>query len=148
MLFRSRKALRQKVLDQTVEGESIPRTAIFPGFGPLLGQAVEEQAAIPVSAAAIRRLGEKVVRGLIYVTDRKNIEHPYVVQIYVLKEADAAPIRDALARHGRVFELGPGISVTRAVTDEDGVCGFYEVLIWGRLKVYASVMDSSRENAT
>lgn len=143
-----REALRQKLLGQTLEGERIPRTAIFPGFGPLADQPETEQVAIPVSATAIRRLAEKVVRGLSYVADSKIIEDPYVVEVYVLNEAGAEPIRQVLAKYGKEFERGPGITVTRAVTPEDRISGFYEVLIWGRFKVYASVMDSRRENAT
>jgi hypothetical protein len=143
-----REALRQKLLRQVLEGDDIPRHAIFPGFGSLPGQSKQEQVAIPVSATAIRRLAEKVVRGLIYVVDGKIVDDPYVVDIHVLDEAGAEAIRAALAKHGQVFERGPGIVVTRAVTPEDELSGFYEVSIWGRFKVYASVMDSRRENAT
>ena len=143
-----REALRQKLLAQTLKGEKVPRSAIYPGFGPMAELPEREQVAMPISATAIRRLAEKVVRGLIYVLDGKLVEQPYVVEVHVLDDAGATPIREALVKHGKAFERGPGITVTRAVTPEDGLSGFYEVEIWGRFKVYVSVMDSRRENAT
>ena len=143
-----REATRQKLLSQVLEGENIPRQAIYPGFGPPPGQAVQDQVALPISANGLRRLAEKVVRALIYIADQRVLEAPFTLQTFVLDDAGSKPIREALAKHGTVFERGPAIKVTRAVTPQDGMSGFYEVEIWGRLKMYVSVMDSSRENAT
>ncbi len=143
-----REATRRKLLSQVLEGDNIPRQAIYPGFGPQSEQAVQDQAALPISAKGLRRLAEKVVRGLIYLTDGRFVDAPFTLQTYVLDDVGAKPIREALAKYGTVFERGPGIKVTRAVTPEDGMSGFYEVEIWGRLKMYVSVMDASREGGT
>lgn len=143
-----REALRRKLLGQTIHGEIIPRAATYPGFGPHADQPEREQVAIPVSATAIRQLAEKVVRGLMYVTDGKYVEDPHVIEVHVLDESGAGPIRDAIVKHRQVFERGPGITVSRVVAPEDGTSGFYEVAIWGRLKVYVSVMDSRRSGVT
>lgn len=143
-----REARRKKILAQALQGEKIPRQAIYPGFGPLPEQAVSDQVAILVSAKAIQRLAEKVVRGLIYLEDGRFVEEPFKIDQYVLDDVGSAPIREALYKFGEIFERGPGIRVTRAVTPEDRVSGFYEVEIWGRFKMYVAVMDSSRENVT
>lgn len=143
-----REAKRQKILAQVLEREEIPRQAIYPGFGPSPQQSPEEQVAIPISASAIRRLAEKIVRGLIYLEDRRFVQEPFKIDHYVLSDEGAAPVRAALIKFGKVYERGPGIRVVRAVTPEDAMSGFYEIEIWGHFKMYVSVMDSSREDVT
>lgn len=141
-----REARRKAILERVLDGDEIPRQAIYPGFGPVAEQPANEQVAIPVSAAAIHRLAEKVVRGLIYLNDSRFVEEPFKIEQFVLDDEGSRPIRQALAKFGETFERGPGIRVTRAVTPDDRLSGLYEVEIWGRFKMYVSVMDSSREN--
>ena len=143
-----REAKRQKILAQVLEGEEIPRQAIYPGFGPSSAQLPEEQVAIPISADAIRRLAEKIVRGVIYLEDARYVQEPFKIDHYVLSDEGAAPVKAALAKFGKVFERGPGIRVSRAVIPDDAMSGFYEIEIWGHFKMYVSVMDSSREDVT
>ena len=143
-----REAKRQSILAQRFVGEKIPRQAIYPGFGPLPEQSVKDQVAIPVSAKSIRRLAEKVVRGLIYLQDGRLVQDPFTIDCYVLDDGGTAPIKQALEKFGISFERGPGIRVSRAVTPEDGMSGFYEVEIWGRFKIYVAVMDASREKSS
>jgi hypothetical protein len=140
-----RAALRKKILASVIEGEKIPHQATYPGFGPYRDQPIEEQVAVPIKAKSIRMLAEKVVRGLIYIADGRFVEAPYEFNQFVLNEEGAAPIKTALDRFGQTYERGPGIRVRRASPVEDPKSAFYEVEIWGKLKMYASVLNTERE---
>ena len=132
-----REALRQKILKGVFEGDSIPYQAVYPGFGPQPGIHDEIRVAVPVSATSIRRLVEKIVRGITFIEDGKFVEKPYSVQQYVLTDEGAAPLKEMLDRFGTVYERGPGITVVRAVVPEDGMAAMYSIEIWGRFKGYA-----------
>lgn len=132
-----REALRQKILKEAYEGDEIPYQAIYPGFGPQSGVHDEVRVAIPVRATSIRRLVEKIVRGITYIEDGKFVEKPFAVQHYVLSEESAGPLKAILDRFGRVYERGLGITVIRAVVPEDKMTAMYSIEIWGRFKGYA-----------
>lgn len=132
-----REALRQKILKEAHEGDQIPYQAIYPGFGLQPGAHDEVPVAIPVSATSIRRLVEKIVRGITYIEDGKFVEKPFAVQHYVLSEESAGPFKALLARLGTLYERGPGITVVRAVAPDDGMTAVYSIQIWGRFRSYA-----------
>lgn len=135
---RARTAHRQKILNQVFEGEDIPYQAVYPGFGPQPGIHDLTRVAVPISATGLRRLVEKIVRGITYLQDHKLVENPYKVEHFVLTDEGAAPIKDILTRFGKVYER-PGITVTRAVVAEDQMTAVYAVGIWGRLTAYATL---------
>jgi hypothetical protein len=136
---RARAAHRQKILKQIFTGAAIPYQAVYPRFGPLPGIHDEEaeRIAIPISAKALRRLTEKIVRGITHIEDGKFIERPYKVEQYVLSDEAAGPIRQILQRFGKAYDRGPGINVVRAVVPEDQMSAVYGIEIWGRLTAYA-----------
>lgn len=88
---------------------------------------MQEQVAIPISADAVHRLAEKIVRGLIYLKDGRFVEEPFKINQYVLADGGCGPIKQALDKFGESFERGPGIRVRRAVTPDDKLSGFYEI---------------------
>lgn len=133
----AREAHRQKILKQVLEGENIPYQAVYPGFGPQPGIHDEVRVAVPLSATGIRRLVEKIVRGITYIQDHKFVEKPYKIEQFVLTDKGAGPIKAILDRFGSVYERGPGITVVRAVVPEDQMTAVYGVEIWGRFKAYA-----------
>lgn len=143
----AREALRQRILRQSFEGDDIPYQAVYPGFGPQPGLHDEERVAISISAVSVRRLVEKVVRGITYLESDQYVEEPYSVEHYVLTDEDASPIRELLHRFGTVYERGPGICVVRAVVPDDGIAALYSIEIWGRLKAYAVLSRSRNEGA-
>lgn len=132
-----REALRKKILKEVFEGDEIPYQAVYPGFGPQPGIHDEVRVAVPVSATSIRRLVEKIVRGITYIEDEKFVEKPFAVQQYVLTDESASPLKAMLDRFGTVYERDPGITVIRAVTPEDKMTAMYSIEIWGRFKGYA-----------
>lgn len=145
---KAREGYRQKILGQVFEGEAIPYQAIYPGFGPQPGIHDSTRVAVPVSAAGIRRLVEKIVRGVTYVHDKKFVESPYKIEQFVLTDEGAAPLADILRRFGKVYERGAGIVVTRAVVPEDQMTAVYGIEIWGRFKAYAFLERDKSETVS
>ena len=145
---RARAADRQKILKQVLESQAIPRQAVYPGFGPHPDMPESEHVGVPISATGLRRLTEKIVRGITYVHDRKFIEQPYRVELFVLPEEVTGPIEEMLARFGQKHERGPGITVARALVPEDRMTAVYGIEIWGRLKTYALLSREGEDAAT
>ncbi len=144
----AREALRQKILKEVFEGDNIPYQAVYPGFGPQPGVHDEVRVAVPVSATSIRRLVEKIVRGITYIEDKKFVESPFAVQQYVLSDESAGPLKAMLDRFGTIYERGPGITVVRAVAPEDQITAMYGIEIWGRFKGYAFLSKDDDHSAT
>lgn len=72
------------MLKQLREGAAIPTQGIYPSFGPHPGVDTEAQVVVPFSAKALRRLTEKIVRGITYLYDGRLIEPPHQIEFYVL----------------------------------------------------------------
>ena len=106
---RARKAKRDKILSQVLTGDNIPNTGIYPCFEEKWGRPHQEQVAITISANSVRRLSEKIVRGIFYLEDHKFIEEPWSIDVYALHDRDAAPIISILDRFGREYAREPGI---------------------------------------
>lgn len=136
----ARTALRQKILKELLEDDNIPYEAVYPGFGPQPGVHDKARVAVKISATSIRRLIEKIVRGITYIEDNSFIEKPFTVQLYTLTDESAAPLKAMLDSYGTLYEKGPGITVVRAVVPEDQTTAMYAIEIWGRLKGYAFIV--------
>jgi len=121
----------------------IPRDSVFPGFGPEEWPN-EPLLAIPVPKRAIDRLVKKIVRGITYVEDGKFIEDTHVIEPQFMHEESAGFLHEQFTRFGKRFERKPGLVIERCVTPEDGVSSMYRIEIWGRLCVYASVTQRTR----
>lgn len=144
----ARERHRQEILMQALEGSAIPERGIYPGFGPHPGEGADEQVGVPISATALHRLTEKIVRGITYLHDGRLIEPPYQIEFYALDDDDAAPLREVLRRYGQEYQRGPGIAVRRAVPHDEPLSAVYEIEIWRKLKTYAFVGRERDEHAT
>lgn len=140
---RIRQAKRQKLQREVLEGHAIPDKGIYPNLGERWNRPIEERAAITVRASSVRRLCEKVVRGITYLTDNIFIEPPYRVTFYALTDEGAAGFEEVLERFGQIFTREPGITVRRAVASEDGISSLYSIEIFGQFKMYATVAEDS-----
>jgi len=136
----ARTALRQRVLEELLQGSQIPKIGVYPGMGNRWGGPMEEQVAVRISAESLHRLTEKIVRGIFYVEDKQFIEPPYVIEFFALDSDGAKPIQELLDRLGRVYAREPGIIVHRAVLLDDGISSLFEIEFWRQFKMYASVM--------
>jgi hypothetical protein len=134
-----RAVLRERVLEEALEGAAIPEIGIYPGMGEKWGRPREEQMAVLIPADSFRRLTEKIVRGIFYVEDKKFIEPPYVVEFFALDPSVGKPIRELIHRFGAIYAREPGVVVRRAVTPDDGMSSLFEIEFWEQFKAYASV---------
>lgn len=136
-----RMARRKKLLSEMLHGDEIPTQGIYPGLGERWSRPKNSQVAIKISAHSIRRLTEKIVRGIFFVDGEQFIESPYSIDFYALTDIGAVPVKELLDRFGKEYARGPGIQIIRAITPEDGVSAIISIEIWGTVKMYASVMS-------
>jgi len=91
------------------------------------------------------RLTEKICRGIFFLEDRAFIEPPYEILHYIVASDETNPILDALRTHGTIYTREPGITVCRAVAEDNPNAAVFSIEIWGQIKVYASVLESERD---
>ena len=120
-------------------GGLTPTEGIYPNFENQWGGKAEDQGAIRVSADSIRKLTEKIVRGIHYLESKEYIEKPYAVTFFAITDEDAMEITKTLKAHGERYAREPGIEVLRILAPEDGNIAFYSITIFGKLNMYASV---------
>jgi hypothetical protein len=139
-----RAARGKKVLGETLHGADIPETAVISGMGNRWNLPTEEQVAVLLPAESLRRMTEKIVRGIFYIEEQKFIEPPYVIDFFVLPEDATAPWSQALDKFGSINACEPGIVVRRAVAHEDDMSSLFEIKFWQHFKTYASVSRSEK----
>ena len=92
---------------------------------------------------SIRLLTEKIVRGVYFLEGQKFAEPPYVITLFVLTDEEAAPIKKILDQFGREYARGPGIVIRRAISQDDSMSAFFEIVVWAQFKMYASVLANA-----
>jgi hypothetical protein len=135
-----RQAKRGKILRELFVGT--PQEFLYPNFGLDDHISIHERVSVAFSADSVRRLAEKIVRGIFYIEDGRFIEHPYRIESFVIQDKDAQPVMDIVKKYGSVYAREPGITVYRAVIPEDRVSSLFAVEIWEQFKVYAAVLAS------
>ncbi len=135
----ARSARAARLGKELLQGRDIPRSAVYPGLGERWGRTTSEGIAIHIPAGSLRRLTEKIVRGVYYLDGGTFIEPPYVVEFYAINDDDAEPIGALLKRSGKVYAREPGIEVRRAAPQDAPMMSIFEIDIWGQFKMYASV---------
>jgi hypothetical protein len=134
-----RAALRRRVRSEILQGNAIPQDGTYPGMGEKWGRRREEQVAIPIPADSVRRIAEKIIRGIFYVEDGKFIDPPYTIDFFPLDPRNEKYIREPIDRFGKRYCHEPGIMVGRVVAPEDGMSSLFEIVLWRQFKMYASV---------
>ena len=143
---RAARAARVKRLKkELLNGPDIPRSAVYPGLGERWGRSSHEGIGILVPAESIRRLTEKIVRGIYYLEDEKFIEPPLFIEFFALTDEGAEPVKDILDRFGSVYAREPGIIVRSAVPEDAPMNSIFEIQVWEQFKMYASV-DTKNPN--
>lgn len=137
---RAARAARKVQLHSALRNASeIPQSAVYPGLGERWGRPPTEGIGITVPAHSLRRLAEKIVRGIYFLENKTFIEAGHSVEFYVLNEEGAGPIKELLGRFGQEYARGSGIIVRRAIAEDQPMAAVFEIVVWGKLKMYASV---------
>ncbi len=126
---RHRKDKREKLLRQVLTGNDIPRASMYPNLGERWGRPLEQQHIITISAEQVRRLGEKIVRGIFYIEDGRFIEPPYVIEVHVVHDENIAEVIVLIDRFGKIYAREPGIIVHRAAVPEDTMYSLLKIEI-------------------
>lgn len=135
-----RMALRKRILAETRPFGQTGDLTLMPGLELHPGFTAEQQRAVMIPYELLKRVCGKVLRGCEYkLGNKRYIEDPYHLEIYFVRDRD---IKDATS----VFEtirpvnLGPGFEVRRGETlSPERRVVLYRLMIWGTIKIYASV---------
>lgn len=133
---RAREARRRKILEEMFPVGEEHMQAVVPGFGPHAG--AELPIGIWVPAEALKRLIEKVARGLTYLREERLIGPEYEIDIFV-DPTQGAVFEPLLEKFGKREERGPGITVTYAVPHNDQTASVFSFLLWGTLRLWGIV---------
>lgn len=136
---RARLKKRQQILGQMIQEGEIPESSIYPNFG-LHADISDKQYAVTINANSIKKLNEKIVRGIMYIDDGLFIEPPYEIESFTLTDESAQPIINTIEKFGSVHAREPGIIVKRATVQEDKLSSVFLIDIWGRFKMYSTIM--------
>lgn len=135
----ARAARAARLRSELIDGPQIQRSAVYPGLGERWGRPPTQGLGVRVPANSMRRLAEKVVRGIFFLEDNSFIETDHSIDFYALAEEGARPIKELLDRFGREYAREPGIVVWRAVAADQPKGALFEIDVWGQFKMYASV---------
>jgi len=114
---------------------------LLPGLGPHPGFPPGEQLAITIPFEILKRVSEKIVRGCEFKLNRgAYIEMPRKLRVYFVHDAGSEDLTAFLDRLPAT-SLGPGFEITRgqAPPDESEHLVLYRIVVWGTLKIYASI---------
>jgi hypothetical protein len=143
----ARAAQAKKILRELYRGEEIPENALIPGLGERWGRPKTEQLAIQIPSDSLKRVTEKIVRGLVYREGKKFIEMPYEVKTYVVGDSGAGLAIELLDKAGTVFRREPGFEIRRVLVEGGEYAGIYEVNFWQQFKIYATVATSDERSS-
>lgn len=137
----SRQAKREQFLRATEIVETPTTTGVLPNFGPdpSIQYPVLMTVQIPVEGLIV--LGKKIVGGLTYHFESRFIENDNEqISIFFEIDKDVARIIELVERFGQTYDIGPGITVARAVSQGESNAVLFKIEIWGRLKIYGELV--------
>ena len=140
-----RRKRRAKVLRDTIDPMTVPVESILPGFGFHSGVDPAKELGVTVGETELRALATKLIRGITWAIDGKYVEVDYKIDIHFVRDPKSSPFYEPLVRFGKTYSLGPGLTVVRAVADEDRMSGLYYLEIWRQVFMYGSVTRDEKK---
>lgn len=138
-----RQLKREKILREIAWMSSLPEEGYLPNFGPQPGVIYPTKLRVPVHHDQLAQLGTKLVRGITYAVDHKMIPPEYEIGVYFVENKNAEEQLTLLNRWGQSEHRGPGVLVTRMFSVDDPVLALYKIDIWGKLRIFASVLRAA-----
>jgi len=141
---RQRRLLKRKqILDEFRLASEVPLRTFVPGFKPSPRELALGRHALKVPAARLRMLGKKLVCGATYAFhERSFIEVDHVIDVHIVTAAASGYAKTLIDNYGKRVHRGPGIVIGEARTAEDSQSAIFEILIWNRLILHATVVDA------
>jgi hypothetical protein len=135
----ARTARAKKLNNQMRGGKEIPRKNAYPGLEERWGRPETAGVSISLPVESVRRLAQKIVRGICYREDKQFIEPPQVIIVVDPSHDTVADIRATLDASSTNYARKPGFIVRRAVLDDEVATQFFEITIWSIFVIYATV---------
>lgn len=135
----ARLAKRKEILGESFMGENIPDYGIYPGFENIYNIPKEKLMGVKIPAESIRKLNEKIIKGIFFLEDHLYIKPPFKISFWAVHEPAAQPAKDLIHKFGKEYAREPGIIVQRAVVPKDRISSVYFTEIWGKFRMYGSV---------
>jgi hypothetical protein len=137
-----RIAKRRQILAEMCLASQAPRRTFMPEFEPSPGDLAEGRRALKIPAAGLEMLGRKLVCGATYALNRSlYIEMDHIITVHIETRAGAGWAKALVDAYGERVHRGPGIVVGQARAEEDRQSAIFEILIWNRFRLHASVVD-------
>jgi len=136
-----RRAKKQSIIARLLRYTPEQMAAhVLPGFGPHEGARAEEQSVVLVSADALTRVTEKIVRGCEFKLGvERYIDPPYELKAFFPVQEGIDEMRGYLV-NAEVTELGPGLEIRRRAAADDPLTVLYRLQIWGTLTTFGSIL--------
>lgn len=97
--------------------------------------------ALLVPVEETHRFIEKLVRGTIYLTERRYIEQKQEVTVSLLRTEGSQPIVALLEQFGELYKRGPGIKIRKAVAQDARTNALFVFDIWDQFRFHGAVID-------
>lgn len=141
-LMRQKK--RVKILKQIMPASNFDDKNFLPGLNDTFGIDKNYLSSMLIPSNSIEALGEKIVRGVTYVLKGKILDENFVVKILFVQDSFKTEVLDKIRRHTFIHHRGPGIIVGISTQNDNPDCGWFEILIWGKIKFYGAVLPNKK----
>jgi hypothetical protein len=135
--IRMRELTRRKFTKKLRPADGVPMQHVLPELDP---NRPKGGLALHVPAQGLRKFVDKLVRGTVWVTERRYIEGKDVRMSFIRLE-DAEEVFQIFERFGELYERGPGIRIRKAVAPELPSEPIFVFDIWNQFRVYAYLQD-------
>lgn len=138
------KKIRQKKRElikseiQTPDLQSLKN--VLPNFGKISGIKYDELKVIYISPNDLQILTEKIIKGMTYLITKKYIDDSFCIEMYICGNNKSADVLNFINRYGQTYNRGQVFIFKRAIVKDEDFVGLYYFEIWGKLKIYASVI--------
>jgi hypothetical protein len=137
-----RQKKREKILKQMISASQCNDKSFLSGLNNSFGMDKNQLFALLIPENSLEALGEKIVRGVTYVLKDKILDDNYIVEILIVQDNFNTQISEVIRKHTFIHHRGPGIIVGVATPNDNPDCGWFEILIWGKIKFYGAVLQN------
>lgn len=132
------RAARQKRREWLAGLTFVPSSSdgALPGFAPSYsGQSVAR-----VKETDLHCVAEKIFRIVFWSAYQSYVEPPYHVGVHVVRKSEEVDCVEAVIKAGDKIAVPPGVVVYLRRADDDPKSGLVVVELWGRLRLFGSIV--------
>ena len=133
-----RKTTRKRFMKRLREADPAFAEHALPEINP---DRPKGNLALLVPVDHTHRFIEKLVRGTVYLTERRYIGQDQEITVSLLRPEDSSPIVTLLEQFGELHERAPGIRIRKAVAADAKTNALFVFDIWDQFRFHGAVMD-------